>query len=170
MLPFMTDGFHDPKAAWVGLKTQPDPSDSDLTCRLGLQQKAIENARSAIAKLPYGDALFENCIKSKDGVGELSSALKDRCAAHDKKRLRIVRQFEKSTAWLRNFSAVVDIVMQTQAGIGCPVWAPIKLVLMVRLMRSDLSPSVCLLPHHEDFGFSLRSRSIDHRHHRDRIG
>ena len=135
----MKDGFHDPKTTSVKLEVQPDPSYSDLFCRLGLQQKVIENARSAIAKLPAGDALFENCMKSKDGVGELASALKERCTAHGKKRLKILKQFEKSTAWLRNFSAVVDIIMQTQAGIGCPVWAPIKLVLMVRLMHSILS-------------------------------
>jgi hypothetical protein len=87
----------------------------------------------AIAKLPNGDVLFQKCISSNDGIDTLANELKSRCAAHDKKRPKVLKQFEKSSAWLRNFSDVVDVVVQTQAGIGCPVWAPIKLVLMVRL-------------------------------------
>jgi hypothetical protein len=43
----------------------------------------------------------------------------------------LIKKFEQYTTWLQNFSGVVDVVAQTQAGIGCPVWAPVKFVLEV---------------------------------------
>jgi hypothetical protein len=101
-----------------------------------LQEKAIENARSAFSKLPSGDTLFQKCISGDDGVDELASELRKRCASHDKKRFKILKQFEKSSAWLQNFTPVVDVIVQTQAGIGCPVWAPLKMVLLVRSTQS----------------------------------
>ena len=40
---------------------------------------------------------------------------------------------QKYTAWLQNISDVVDVAVQTKAEIGCPLWAPIKLVLKVSM-------------------------------------
>jgi hypothetical protein len=38
-------------------------------------------------------------------------------------------------------SDAIDIVVQTQAGVGCPLWAPIKFVLKVRYTaHPDLCP------------------------------
>ena len=51
---------------------------------------------------------------------------------HKKKRFtKLLDGFQKHTLWLQNMGSVVDVVVQTQAGIGCPVWAPIKFVLKV---------------------------------------
>jgi hypothetical protein len=97
-----------------------------------LGEQAIKNAQLVFEKLPNGDALFQKCISSDNGVETLAKELESRCAAHNKRRPKLLRQFEKSSAWLRNFSTVVDIVVQTEAGIGCPIWAPIKLILMVK--------------------------------------
>ena len=58
-------------------------------------------------------------------------ALKLKYDFHRKKSSAVAQKFEKYTMWLQNFSGVIDVVAQTQAGIGCPVWAPVKFVLQV---------------------------------------
>jgi hypothetical protein len=59
-------------------------------------------------------------------------ALKSKYDSHRRrKRFALAQKFEQYTQWLQNFSGVVDVVVQTQAGIGCPIWAPVKFVLQV---------------------------------------
>lgn len=50
--------------------------------------------------------------------------------------------FQRYTAWLRNFSSVVDVVVQTEAGVGCPVWAPIKFVLQISDCHADVAEQI----------------------------
>jgi hypothetical protein len=42
-------------------------------------------------------------------------------------------------------SDAVDIVVQTQAGIGCPLWAPIKFVLKVGYLFTPFYPFPLIL-------------------------
>ena len=50
-----------------------------------------------------------------------------------KKSTRLLLKLQKYTTWLQNISAVVDVAVQTQAGFGCPLWAPIKFILKVNI-------------------------------------
>lgn len=109
-----------------------EPDSNHLsTDEKSLQQQAIEKARSSISKLPKEDVAFRKCASSKDGVTELIQALKTRYESHDKKRSVLVKKFHEYSAWLRNFSNVIDIAVQSQANFGCPIWAPLRFVLEV---------------------------------------
>lgn len=48
-----------------------------------------------------------------------------------KKSTKFLSKLQKYSTWLQNISAVVDVAVQTQAGFGCPLWAPIKFILKV---------------------------------------
>jgi hypothetical protein len=108
--------------------TSPGPSQRIST----LQQQAVENARSAFLCLPKGDALFEKCIAQPDTLPEVIKMMSQNYRSFKNRRTtRLLEQLQRNTLWLQNFSGVVDVVVQTQAGIGCPLWAPLKLVLLV---------------------------------------
>ena len=55
-----------------------------------------------------------------------------------KKSTKFLAKLERYTTWLQNMSAVVDVAVQTQAGFGCPLWAPIKFVLKVDMPSLEL--------------------------------
>lgn len=118
------------QASVLPLGSQPDAVPPTRNMK-SLQQQAIEKAQFSFSKLPSRDAAFQRCASSNDGVTELIEALKARYDSHNKKRSLLVRKFHQYSAWLRNFSNVIDIVVQTQANIGCPLWAPLKFVLEV---------------------------------------
>jgi hypothetical protein len=100
---------------------------------LTLQQHAVEEARLTFAKLPGEDALFQQCVSQDDAVIEMVNGLQRKYKSHRRKKSSLlVERFERYTTWLQNFSGVVDVVAQTEAGIGCPIWAPVKFVLQVR--------------------------------------
>lgn len=97
-----------------------------------LQRQAIENARLAFARLPKGDVVFRQCISQEDTVAEIVKMIIQSYQSHsDKNSIRLLQRFQQYTLWLQNFSGVVDVVVQTHAGIGCPLWAPVKFVLQV---------------------------------------
>ncbi|KAL9102265.1 MAG: hypothetical protein Q9163_002575, partial [Psora crenata] len=97
-----------------------------------LQKQAIENAKTAYSRLPHGDAVFQQCVEGKETLADVLTAVEQRCQSHrNKKSTRFLDKLEKYTSWLHNISGVVDVAVQTQAGIACPLWAPIKLVLKV---------------------------------------
>ena len=65
---------------------------------------------------------------------DILSAIEQKCQSYKKRKsTKFLEKVQKHTAWLQNISEAVDIAVQTQAGIGCPLWAPIKLVLKVSL-------------------------------------
>ena len=97
-----------------------------------IQQQAIEKARLVLADVPFEDALFRQCASQADAVVDMVKALKSKYDSHRRrKRFALAQKFEQYTQWLQNFSRVVDVVVQTQAGIGCPIWAPVKFALQV---------------------------------------
>jgi hypothetical protein len=104
-----------------------DPPTPDTT----MQQQAIQKVKSSFSKLPTENSLFQQCASSKDGVADMILALNKRYGSRGKKMTGLVKKFHQYTEWLRNFAAVIDIAVQTQAGIGCPVWAPLRFVLEV---------------------------------------
>ena len=95
-----------------------------------LQQQAIERARSAYTELKAQCTDLALGATGEDVVSEMIKILKQKSELRRKRRT-IAQKFEQYTQWLQNFSGIVDVVVQTQAGIGCPVWAPIKLALQV---------------------------------------
>lgn len=99
-----------------------------------LQQQAIEEAKAAYSRLPHGDTIFRQCVEGKETLLEVLSSVEQKWRSQkNKKSTRFLSKMQKYTTWLQNMSAVVDIAVQTQAGFGCPLWAPIKFILKVRL-------------------------------------
>lgn len=99
-------------------------------CSLSLQKQAIEKARLAFSRLPRKDASFRQCIGDSDSLPDVVKSVALRYQAHkDQKFQQLFERFERYTLWLQNISGVVDVAVQTQAGIGCPLWAPMKFVL-----------------------------------------
>jgi hydroxylamine reductase (hybrid-cluster protein) len=71
-------------------------------------------------------------VNGKETLSQAVESAKKRCSSRKlSKSEKIVVGFAKYTQWMENMSGVIDVVVQTQAGIGCPVWAPLKLVLKV---------------------------------------
>ncbi len=104
-----------------------------LTRCSALQRRAVENARLAFSRLPGGDATFRWCVGHPNTVADVVKEVTQRYQFYKEKRsTRLLERFQQHTLWLQNISGVVDIAVQTQAGIGCPLWAPIKFVLIVR--------------------------------------
>ena len=78
--------------------------------------------------------MFRQCVEGKETLGEVLNTVERKCQSHKKKKsTKFLEKLQKHTTWLQNISVVVDIAVQTQAGIGCPLWAPIRFVLKVRL-------------------------------------
>lgn len=101
---------------------------------LALQKQAIQNARSAFSRLTRKHAVFKQCIFENDSVIEVVKAIEEKYWSHRSSRsTRILQGFRRYTIWLETISDVVDTVVQIQAGIACPLWAPIKFVLKVWL-------------------------------------
>ena len=49
----------------------------------------------------------------------------------EKKSTKLVERFERYTLWIQGMGSIIEVAVQTQAGIACPVWAPIKFILQV---------------------------------------
>ena len=100
--------------------------------RPALQQRAIEKAKLAYSSLPHGDAIFQQCVEGKETLAEVLSTVEQKWQSHRKKKsTKLLSKLQKYTTWLQNISAVVEVAVQTQAGVGCPLWAPIKFILKV---------------------------------------
>ena len=105
--------------------------------RLALQKQAIADVKSAYTRLPHSDAMFQHCLDGKETLAEVITAVEQKSQAFKRKKsVRCLQKLQKHTTWLQNISSVVDIAVQTQAGIGCPLWAPIKFVLKVSILTS----------------------------------
>ncbi|KAF8853289.1 hypothetical protein BDZ45DRAFT_81093 [Acephala macrosclerotiorum] len=97
-----------------------------------LQKQAIEKARLSFSNLPTGDAIFQQCINQADSIHDVVESVIQTSRFYKRRQsTRLLQKFEQHTQFLQNASDIVDIVVQTQAGIGCPLWAPIKFVLKV---------------------------------------
>ncbi|MCJ1411392.1 hypothetical protein MMC19_005481 [Ptychographa xylographoides] len=110
-------------------------ANSDFTApqqRSLLQREAIDRAHTAFSRLNKGDVIFQQCMTQEETLVEVVESVLQKCQSHRKKKSsRFLQKFQSYTLWLQNMGSVVDVAVQAQAGIGCPVWAPIKLVLKV---------------------------------------
>lgn len=59
-----------------------------------------------------------------------------------KKSTKLVERFERYTLWIQGMGSIIDVAVQTQAGIACPVWAPIKFILQVSKDASHAAEQV----------------------------
>lgn len=98
----------------------------------GLRADAVRSAKAAFDQLPRGDAIFQQCLQDRDPIGAVVEILSnDSRTLRRKKSTRFLLQFQRYTQWLKNISSVVDTAVQTQAGLLCPIWAPLKFILQV---------------------------------------
>jgi len=98
------------------------------------QKEAVDNAKAAFARLPGGEALFQQCIDSKEPVHEIVESLHRKCGVHKRKKFtKLLTGFQRYTSWMNSIAGSIDVAVQTSSGIACPVWAPIKFVLKVYL-------------------------------------
>jgi hypothetical protein len=82
--------------------------------------------------MPNDNALFQQCINQAESIPDVIKSVISASSSYKKRKsTRLLQKFEQHTQFLQNASDIVDIVVQTQAGIGCPLWAPIKFVLKV---------------------------------------
>jgi hypothetical protein len=98
-----------------------------------LQVQAIGKARAAFSQLPNGDVIFQQCINGQESITDILATVARRHGSYrSRKCTQLLEAFQRHTTWLQNISEVVDVVVQTQSGIGCPLWAPVKFVLQAR--------------------------------------
>ena len=96
-----------------------------------LQKQAIYKAGSAFSQLPHGNQAFQACVKQAKTIPEIVGSLAQQHQSYQRKRFtRLLEKFQRHTLWLQNMSSAVDVV-QLNAGICCPLWAPIKYILLV---------------------------------------
>jgi hypothetical protein len=97
------------------------------------QKQAVDNAKAAFARLPGGEALFKQCIDSKEPVHEVLESLYKQCGVHKRKKFtKLLTGFQRYTSWMNSIAGSIDVAVQASSGIACPVWAPIKFVLKVQ--------------------------------------
>lgn len=97
-----------------------------------IQQEAIARAKAAFHKLPHNDELLQQCIANEVSLETVVKRLRDQSVAHERKRsTKLLERFHHYTSWMMNMSRSIDVAVNASAGIACPVWAPIKFVLMV---------------------------------------
>ena len=105
---------------------------TNRSSRLALQKQAIENAKLTYSRLPHGHAELRSALEGKETLAEVIGIAEQKCRSDRKRKsIKFLNQMQKHTAWLQNMSGVVDVAVQTQAGIACPLWAPIKFILKV---------------------------------------
>jgi hypothetical protein len=101
------------------------------------QKQAVDNAKATFARLPGGEAIFQQCIDSKEPVHEIVESLYKKCGVHKRKKFtRLLTGFQRYTSWMNSIASSIDVAVQASSGIACPVWAPIKFILKVKYFWS----------------------------------
>jgi hypothetical protein len=60
------------------------------------QKLAIDNAKSAFARLPSGDSIFQQCINNKETVHEVVQSLQRQCGVHRRRKFtRLLSEFHR---------------------------------------------------------------------------
>jgi len=102
-----------------------------------LLKQAVDKARAVYSLLSNGDAIFQQCITQDESISDiLESVTRNHRSYKEKRSTKFLDAFQKHTLFLQNMSDVIDVVVQTEAGIGCPLWAPIKFILKVILYKA----------------------------------
>jgi hypothetical protein len=97
-----------------------------------LQKEAVNRAKAAFAKFPHENDEFQKCVNDQISIDVVLATLREKAASHKRKRsTKVLEGFHNYTSWMMNISKSIDIAVNTSAGIACPVWAPLKFVLMV---------------------------------------
>lgn len=102
--------------------------------------EAVKKAKHAFSKLPNGDQLFQQCVKSPLSIVEAVESAQQ--TQKKKKSTKILECLQRHTSWLQNISSVVDVAVQTKADIACPIWAPLKFAILVVNQDSKASEEI----------------------------
>ncbi len=103
----------------------------------------MHSCHAVFSQFPQGDHLFQQCLQSPDPVADILQALSRDHESHQSKRTeRCLRQFQRLTQWLQDFSGVIDVLVATHAGIGCPIWVPVKFVLLTSKYYDKITEEV----------------------------
>lgn len=87
---------------------------SSLEEQKTLQQLAIQRARATLVEFQKEDALFKQVQGQGDAIDGMLKILKEKYNLHRSKRRTRVEKFDQYTQWLKNFSGIVDILVQVE--------------------------------------------------------
>ncbi|KAF2736018.1 hypothetical protein EJ04DRAFT_575651 [Polyplosphaeria fusca] len=94
--------------------------------------EAVDRANAIFARLPHANILFQRCIRDEITIADVAEKLQRTGSRHKRKRsTQLLDRFRDCTAWMLNISRSIDVAVQASSGIACPVWAPVKLVLLL---------------------------------------
>ncbi|KAF2114076.1 hypothetical protein BDV96DRAFT_647562 [Lophiotrema nucula] len=95
-------------------------------------QDQVDRARAAFQSLPRDNILFQQCLTDQITLESVFAHLQKKSFSHKRKlSTRTLDRFQRCTGWMLNISRSIDVAVNASAGIACPVWAPIKFVLMI---------------------------------------
>jgi len=104
---------------------------------------AANRAKAAFQNLPHGNDLFQQCVLNKITIEAVFEEIRRNSLGHKRKLSTVaLDRFHHCTAWMLNISKPIDVAVNASAGIACPVWAPIKFVLLVSQDNATATESI----------------------------
>ena len=96
-----------------------------------LEAEALQLIAARTAKLQKHKE-FQCVCASSTTLDDIIRLVHDiRNSKSNRRRDKVADKFDQCCDWLHQISGAIDIVVQTEATIGSPIWAPIKLVVLV---------------------------------------
>ncbi|RPA74910.1 hypothetical protein BJ508DRAFT_28801 [Ascobolus immersus RN42] len=93
---------------------------------------ALKKAQDAVARLSAVNPDFKACLASNDTIGDVLDSVKSEVDVFKgEKYNKALEQFNKHTQWIHTIQGAVDAAVQINPVATCPIWAPIKLILIV---------------------------------------
>lgn len=93
---------------------------------------ATRRAQAAFFGLALRDPTFRKCLDGEITLNNVLETLRQKSGNHKRKKsTRLLERFHQCTAWMLNIAGSIDVAVNASAGIACPVWAPVKFLLMV---------------------------------------
>ncbi|ORY10120.1 hypothetical protein BCR34DRAFT_355975 [Clohesyomyces aquaticus] len=116
---------------------------SSISSKSFSAKEAVEDAKAAFAKLPHGSPLFQQCISDQITIDTVLETLKEKASMYRRRKCtNILERFYRYTSWMTNISRSIDVAVNASAGIACPVWAPIKFVLMISQENTSATENI----------------------------
>lgn len=96
-----------------------------------LEAEALEAVSLTMTKLQKRKKFLQES-KDATGLDDVINLVQEiHGSKSGRRRHRAVEKFGKCCDWLHQLSGVIDVVVQTEASIGSPIWVPIKLIVQV---------------------------------------
>ena len=96
-----------------------------------LEAEALQLIAARTAKLQKHKE-FQHVCDSSSTLNDIIRLINDiRHSKSNRRRNKVADKFDQCCDWLHQISGVIDVIVQTEATIGSPIWAPIKLVALV---------------------------------------